>query len=215
MSIQLGGLESYSDTLWARLPDDEIAFKRAKETPMSEETFNAIGQIFVKNNVQHRIMLYLSHRHFELSSGESVVEYGNVATPWMLKTCPESIKAGISGRTWAFFDGDLRPTEFVYDPSGQDSSTAAVVPAEFVEELGAFLREHNLEDRFGLTTCSDEEIKNPEAMKSMYETTMGRVSVMVPKEEDFQRDVVNVAWKFDGEGSRVSRDCFRCCRTHF
>lgn len=43
MYTQLGGLENYSDSLWAKLPDDEVAFKRIEENPVSEEVFNAIG----------------------------------------------------------------------------------------------------------------------------------------------------------------------------
>lgn len=161
------------------------------------------------------MLLYLSRRHFQLEPGESVVEYGNVATPWMVRECPQSVQAGITGRTWAFFGGELRPTEFVYDPSGQNSTAATIVPAAFVEELGVYLRENKLEDYYGLTACSDEESRNPEAMNGMYETTMGRVSVTVPKGEDLPSEVVDVAWKFDGDGNRVSRACWRCCRKHF
>jgi hypothetical protein len=211
MVVQLGGLDAYTDDVWERLPSDTFAFQRHREDPVEDSTFEDIGNIFVRNNIHDRLLLYLNHRHFHLQPGESVVEYGDVTTPWTLKEAPDAVKAGISGKTWAFFEEGLRPTEFSYSASG-GQTYLNTVSSEFVDELGTYLRNHELQGRFGLTALYKHE--DPEAMKGVYETTMGRVSIQVPKGDDPPDGTVEVAWKFDENGRRAVWGCLKCCNAH-
>ena len=170
---------------------------------------NLARSIFIKNKVHNSMLLSLNHHHFLLQPGESLVEYGDVATPWQLSGLDaKALRDGISGKTWAFFGDKLLPIEFRYSPN---KTQPPAVPVEFVEELGNYLHNHDLANRFGITLCDTDRAVNN---RSMYETTVGQVSVQVPRDTTDSEDIVWVAWKFSHDGRKVVLGCKLCCKIH-
>jgi len=165
----------------------------------------------VKNHVQDRFSLYLNHRHFGLEPGECVVECGAVATPWPLRDASDALKANIAAKTWAFFDDKLVPFEFSF-PATAERFESNTVPSQFVNELGAFLSAHSLTSRFGITVLPKD--MSTEESQSMYETTIGRVSVLVPKDDSSGEQTADVGWKFNAFGNKIVRECVFCCKGH-
>lgn len=170
----------------------------------------ATSRIFIKHNVHKDFSLYLNRRHFDLEPGESLVECGAIATPWPLREVDDALKDKIAAKSWAFFDDKLLPFEFSFDPEVKRPQHN-VVPSLFIDELGGFLRTHNLAGQFGITKM-DPSISLEES-RSMIETNIGRVSVLVPK-NDLEGGVANVGWQFDLDGNKVVRGCKYCCSVH-
>ncbi|OCL07888.1 hypothetical protein AOQ84DRAFT_389217 [Glonium stellatum] len=205
MEVQLAGLDAYIDDIWGKLPTDSVAFKREHINVLEDEFLEDIGKIFARNKVQDRLGLYVNHRHFELQSGERLVEYGAVQTPWQLHNAAADVKARVTPKTWAFFEDKLIPTEFKY-ATGVEAVQPIHVPAEFLNEFRAYIDAKNLTSRLGISTRSDDAW-DPQ---SMFELTVGRVSIIVPNEQFPEHDVTHVGWFFDADGAKVARDCIRC-----
>jgi hypothetical protein len=53
-----------------------------------------------------------------------------------------------------------------------------------------------------------------EEFQMMYETTVGRVSVQVPKDDSSGEEIVDVGWKFDAFGNKIVGECMNCCKYH-
>ncbi|KAF2175189.1 hypothetical protein K469DRAFT_702879 [Zopfia rhizophila CBS 207.26] len=210
MDIQLSGLDAYTDDIWEKLPEDRYAFKYHRENPLPDNVFDEIGNIFAKNYVQDRFSLYLNHRHFDLEPGESLVESGAIATPWPLRDASDALRANIAAKTWAFLDDKLVPFEFSFPATAEDFKSNHV-PSQFIDELGAFLHAHDLTSRFGLTLLPKDMSTES---GSLYETTIGRVSVQLPKNDSSPEEIVDVGWKFDALGRKIVRLCVRCCTGH-
>jgi hypothetical protein len=171
--------------------------------------------------VQQTLGLAVLHRHFDLETGEKLVEYNAVAAPWRMTDAMQVIRGKVFPKSWAFAgdDGELYPYEFGYDPDVDGGFTAKFSQA-FVREMADLLKGNGLARTYGLSLISPD-VWDPERPR-MLEFTAGRTSVVVPlgeglAEEDM-KSVVEATWAFpcvssmDGaEPSRLkicARECF-------
>jgi hypothetical protein len=135
-----------------------------------------------------------------------------VATPWQLRRASDNIRARVGAKSWAFLDDKLAPFEFRFSDAEDPYDTVTSIQTQFVEELGAFLREHSLNKRFGISLFPNNPSTGP--VRTMHETTLGRVSFQIPS-TGLKEDVVKVAWQFDSEGGRAVAYCRGCkCIIH-
>ncbi|KAI0467027.1 hypothetical protein F4859DRAFT_526091 [Xylaria cf. heliscus] len=191
--MQLAGLEAFTDDVWQQVPDHRVAFREYHENPLDNAQFEKLRQIFLKHHVEDRFGLILNHRHFDLRPGESLVECGAAATPWLLRDAPNIVRARVFPKTWGFFGGSLTPYEFGFSET-PGHGVSPHVPLQFVTDLDEFLHSNALASRFGITALRETE-GGSEATR-MYETTIGRVSISVPQDaEQSNEDLV----KFDGD----------------
>jgi hypothetical protein len=183
---------------------------------ISNSTSHLNRTIFQKHAVDHELGLALTHRHFALQPGEQLVEYENVATPWLTSTLNPVLKARLVPKTWAYVEGELYAYEFSFVPA---ASTSDMKPYEFKQEFLAEFREallkYGLEETFGLARFPDT---GPCDGVPMMEFTAGRANVMIPVSDGtegagpFHPDAT---WMFpciwdqsvDGDGKPTMRWC--------
>jgi len=147
----------------------------------------------------------VNHRHFGLEPGERLVEYGTIQTPWQLRNAANEVKSCIAPKTWAFHGETLMPTEFKFSPDSE-AAQSIEVPIDFLGELRGYLEAHGLTNLLGISTYPDNEI-DP---RTVFELTVGRVSMIVPNNRFPDETVVHVGWFFDESGAKVARDCLKC-----
>ena len=135
-----------------------------------------------------------------------------MATPWPLHKASDNIRTRVAAKSWAFLDDKLAPFEFRFSNAEGPYEPVTHIPTQFVEDLGAFLREHDLTKRFGISLLPDN--LSTDRVGVMHETTLGRVSFQIPS-TGLEEDVVKVAWQFDSEGRKVVASCRSCsCILH-
>jgi hypothetical protein len=162
------------------------------------------------------------HRHFSLSHDEKLVEYRGVATPWTVGDSSEIFGGKIIPRCWAFFDGELHPTEFRFEAPGKRSSTEKYTefPTGFVDEFSEFIFSRGLNRLLGLT---DFDAVGGFPKTREVERTIGRVSVTFPvteeQDEEQRKNSTETAWTFgchermdDSElmNARICWVCHKC-----
>jgi hypothetical protein len=170
--------------------------------------------IFQKHAVDHELGLALTHRHFDLQPGEQLVEYENVATPWLVSTLQPALKSRLVPKTWAYVDGDLYPYEFSFVSAAAPGSTKPYeFKPDFLVEFRNALVKYGLEDTFGLARFPDG---GPCDGVPMMEFTAGRANITIPISDgvggDFHPDAT---WMFpciwdqsvDGDGKPTMRWC--------
>lgn len=147
-----------------------------------------------------------------MSPDEKLVEYGGVTTPWQLFGMDEIFGGKVVPRCWAFFEGELYPTEFGFNPSGENTYPEVAFRADFVKELHELLSQLKLGDVVGLTVLDDGNLL---ALRRM-ERTVGRVSIALPVTDDQAATAVESVWTFgcheslDDSSLWPARICWVC-----
>lgn len=147
-----------------------------------------------------------------MTPGEKLVEYGGVATPWQLPETNEIFGGKAVPRCWAFSEGELYPTEFGFNPSGEDTYPEVTFWADFVKELYELLCQLELDDVFGLTVLNDGNL----LVLRGIERTVGRVSITLPITGDQATTAVESVWTFgcheslDNSSLWPARICWVC-----
>jgi len=119
-----------------------------------------------------------------MSKNERLVEYGQIATPWLIRGM--SVLGGrIIPKSWVFRSGSLYPVEFSFDPPSGTSSNVGQFPEvnpsnAFIVELNEILVREGLQEVVGLTRIEDIEATLGTGKMVNVERTVGRVSVMLP-----------------------------------
>lgn len=133
-----------------------------------------------------------------MSENERLVEYGQIATPWLVRG--RSVLGGrIVPKSWVFRKGGLYPVEFGFNPStatpGTNQFPEIRLPQSFVTELYRILEREGVQDILGLTTVEnvDEMLKMGTVVN--VERTIGRVSVMLPGSIKSTK-AMEVSWTF-------------------
>jgi hypothetical protein len=169
--------------------------------------------IFQKHAVDHELGLALTHRHFDLQPGEQLVEYENVATPWLVSTLQPALKSRLVPKTWAYVDGELYPYEFSFVSATLGSNSPYEFKPDFLVEFRNALVRYGLKDIFGLARFPDG---GPCEGVPMMEFTAGRANITIPISDgvggDFHPDTT---WMFpciwdqsvDGDGKPTMRWC--------
>lgn len=173
--------------------------------------------VFNKFKVERELGLTLIHRHFDLLPGERLVEYENVATPWVMSEVSPLLRGRIHAKRWAFVNDSLYPYEFNFSSHPMDSEYE--FNPEFLAAFSSVLREQNLETTLGLAHTPESTWRAGNA--SLVEFTAGRTSVLVPMTPELENAFLTEAqWVFPciwdpvkDEGIR-SRFCMVKCLGH-
>ncbi|KAI5793711.1 hypothetical protein DFH27DRAFT_526952 [Peziza echinospora] len=191
----------YSHEVFQSLGELEESLERLKQRSIKREILGEMRKLFHKHNVASVLGLNLLHRHFDVNDDEMVVEYGKIATPWQIprevlvgahdvdrKYNIELLGGNIVPRCWKFGEGgDLYPTEFGFNPPRLEDTTGPIVgeydqikfKRGFIDELGAFLQNNELENVFGLTVLDRVRLNDDIGKFRGIERTIGRVSITI------------------------------------
>jgi hypothetical protein len=182
--------------------------------------FLSLRDIFRKYRVEKTLGLSLVHRHFDLSFGERLVEYENVAAPWVLDDVDPQLHQYLQPKSWAFVDDQLYPYEYSFNPAEPRSNTNEP-DARFLAEFHAILKAHRLEKTLGLNRAN-HRIQLMGAMP-MVEFTAGRANVLMPITKELEDTyLIEAEWLFPcvwdpvqgGNGSPQTRYCVVVCKGH-
>jgi hypothetical protein len=169
--------------------------------------------------VERDIGLTLVHRHFDLAPDERLVEYQNVATPWLLSEINPVLRGRIHAKRWVFSGGSLFPYEFSFSSHGLDSEYD--FDPDFLSAFYSALCDLKLEGTLGLALMSGSTYRAGEP--SLVEFTAGRASVLVPMSPELEGSLLTEAqWIFpciwdplqDGAGTPQTRFCAVKCIGH-
>jgi len=203
------------EVVFNQLPMDSVSFPKVQQNPVPDEALRAIRAIFQKHAVDHELGLALTHRHFDLQAGEQLVEYENVATPWLTSTLNPVLKSRLVPKTWAYVDGELYAYEFSFVAAGPGTTRPYEFNQEFLGEFTDALVKYGLEETFGLARFPDT---GPCDGVPMMEFTAGRANITIPVSDGvegagpFHPDAT---WMFpciwdqsvDGDGKPTMRWC--------
>jgi hypothetical protein len=184
--------------------------------------------VFLRHGVHQTLGLAVLHRHFDLETGEKLVEYNAVTAPWRMPDSLKIIRGKVFPKSWVFGeDEELYPYEFGYDPyiggdtdGGRGGGFAAVnFSHAFVSEMRDLLKTYGLMRTYGV--CLIEERVWDPSMPRLLEFTAGRTSVVVPLavSEEETKSVVESTWVFpcvasvEGEEARL-KICAKECYGH-
>ncbi|KAA8896200.1 hypothetical protein FN846DRAFT_965870 [Sphaerosporella brunnea] len=216
----------YTWDIFNRLPLFEDAQQALSKDLIQTSEVSMLRDLFRRHNLHTRLGLIMLHRHFSVYSGEKVVEYNGVATPWDVGDATEVFGGRLVPRCWAFFDGKLCPTEFKFEPPRRGAApNVTEFPSEFVDEFFNFISKRGLDGLLGLTVFdSVGGFSGPREA----ERTVGRVSITLPVDmwtREFEEGVegtepTETAWTFgchesmDDSGlmnARICWVCHECC----
>ncbi|KAI5806287.1 hypothetical protein EDC01DRAFT_639419 [Geopyxis carbonaria] len=185
----------YSSALFNSLPYLAEAHVELENKSL-KETKSEIRSVFHRHNVQSLYGLTMLHKHFDISKEEKVVEFKGLATPWEIADSMEVFGGRIVPRSWGFFeDGQLHPTEFLFEPPGQDSLKRPPFSKAFVKDLYELLSNYGAERILGLTAF--DSVDKFLTVREV-EMTVGRVSItlQVPAGDSASVDLPETAWTF-------------------
>ncbi|OAP62532.1 hypothetical protein AYL99_01759 [Fonsecaea erecta] len=196
----------YSVEAYNSLPHLLDAHQNFVNADPMELLHNEIGELFYKHDVYRDLAVCLLHRHFPMTDGEKLVEFGSVASPWSYRQQDTDLMGGrVKARSWMFRKGRLLAYEFGYDNT-RSGSTYGDLPEKpaFYLEFGQLLERNHLEDILGLTLLGDG--LQPGTMK--LEKTFGNTNVMfVVAEEDWDqgKESIIAQWEYkeDGKGATM------------
>lgn len=205
------------EVVFNQLPMDSVSFPKVQQNPIPDEALRAIRTIFQKHAVDHELGLALTHRHFALQPGEQLVEYENVATPWLTSTLNPVLKSRLVPKTWSYVDGELYAYEFSFVATGPSNSRAYDFKPEFLDEFKKALVRYGLGETFGLARFPDT---GPCDGVPMVEFTVGRANITVPVSDGMEGAGAfhpGATWMFpciwdqsiDGDGKPTMRWCGR------
>ncbi|KAK2591795.1 hypothetical protein QQS21_010496 [Conoideocrella luteorostrata] len=175
-----------------------------------------LRDIFQRFDATESIGLALLHKHFSISPGERVVEFGHVSTPWPVPADGKVAGGYVVPRSWRFWNGNLEPYEFGFNHPGQEDYEDVLLPVDFVEQLRAFLSKTNLLDVLGVCVIGAAEIVG------RIEKNRGRVNFTVPAAGPEDLDVTVTpthspsVWSFDCKSGlndatiKLARACWVC-----
>ncbi|KAL7275589.1 hypothetical protein RUND412_001467 [Rhizina undulata] len=192
MSDEIYTPQPYTHKVFDQLQYLELAQKTVTERQIDPSVLSSLRTIFHRHNVQKRFGLTLLHRHFDMTPNEKLVEFRDLATPWILPDSDEIFGGNIVPKCWAFYDGELYPTEFGFNPSGENAFTKSTFHAEFVDELYQFLSHWDLKGVFGLVSFNHKEVTSRRGI----ERTVGRVSITLPATDAETSTGVEAVWAF-------------------
>jgi len=137
------------------------------------------SSVFLRHEAAQSYGLSIVHRHFELRPGETLVEYGNVSTPWQIPSIVPVLKGRVVPRNWAFANGVLQPYEYRFLSAEQDEYEGEPeMSREFVDDLYNVLARHGLENVYGPALLPEDA--HNEAIPPKLEFTPGRSNITVP-----------------------------------
>ncbi|KAI9855296.1 MAG: hypothetical protein M1813_009835 [Trichoglossum hirsutum] len=200
--------QPYEDRMFNDLPMFSDVFRALEEKPVPDPVYDQIRSVFLRYSVYQTIGLTVLHRHFDLETGEKLVEYNSVSAPWRMPDSLKVPKGKVFPKAWAFdVDGELYPYEFGYDPdvvapsdTGLDGGVynSTTFNHAFIKEIRDVLTHNGLTRTHGLCLISPV-VWDPSAPR-MLEFTAGRTSIMIPLSDSMSakeiQSVVEATWVF-------------------
>jgi hypothetical protein len=128
-----------------------------------------------------------------LAENEKAVEYGRITTAWPVSGL-NPIGGTLIPRSFRLHNGNVYPLEFGFQPRSATEANTYVkfqFTREFIRDFWSWLRREGVEDVFGLFVLDNERATNLKGLRVGgknstigVERTIGRVSMMVPVDED-------------------------------
>lgn len=181
----------YSAQHYNSLPGIEDAGSGLKPSDIEQLTA-AVGNVFVKHQVQSLFGIILLHNHFPLDEDEMLVNIGSVAIPWKTSSLAQELR-DVKGSSWRFTDKGLAPYEFVHDTATRLNIDGF---QSFLSELRAVLERLGLVEKLGVCAFSRGDLD----VATQVEFTQGRANITLPFDiapEQGQNKSVEAVWQFD------------------
>lgn len=194
----------------------ELKYERKPGLVCHNVTECCCRDIFDRYDISRRVGLSLLHRHYAITEGERVVEFGNVSTPWPVPADGKVAGGSVVPRSWRFRNHKLEPYEFGFNHPGQEDYDDTDLPHDFVREVEAFLSNTNLDDVLGICAIGTADLEG------RIEKNSGRVNFTVPATSTGEMDITAIpehrtsVWAFDcksglGDATiKLARACFVC-----
>lgn len=150
-----------------------------------------IRSFFLKHDIHKEWGIVLLHKHFDISPGDRLVEFGNTSTPWRAETKDSTFeKYGglVVPRSYKLLDGQFTPYEFAYMPG-----TIPGKNVEIPEGVGKLLQSLGAEHILGLRFL---EGRQPDFN---VEVTEHNANVMVPRGCMPDDTLIPAVWIFEPE----------------
>jgi hypothetical protein len=207
----LGTTTSYDHHAFNRLSTIEEANAALQLTEKLQIAFAVLGPRFIKHNMHDHWGICLLHKHWPLRDGEAPIHV-QTTTPAGREWSCEPRTGPFTASSWPSvlrFDADavLQPLEFSTERHLEAAGDLLDNARAFQKQIGAAMREHGLEDTFGLVA-----IREPRSDCRLIEFTHDRTSVVreVPA-AGFANPVIQTNWRF--KPNTVMGGCVVSCFT--
>ena len=220
-NYMLSAMESHDFAWFNRLPTIEDADLKRKASNKLQTALAVLAPIFINQGISDHWGICLLHRHWPLHEGEIPVHVKTqcaTGSEWICEprskllyktSCPSVLRIA-SGS-----DRQLEPLEFSTDPAVCSAYGILMDRPQFQNQFCAAMREHSLDDTFGLIAIREATGPDRRLVEFNYE---GRISVVRDTAvADFSPDnLIQTCWRFsfDTNAGSCIANCFTDCTVH-
>jgi hypothetical protein len=151
----------------------------------------AIGQVFIKHNVQRLFGITLLHSHFSLDENEILLNTESSAVPWETPGRVEEL-LNVKCNAWRFVEQGIAPYEFTSDISPRPKVSDF---QPFLSELKALLESLGLIKKLGIYVFTSDDLDSNAQVESM----PGHVDNTLPLDiapDNRPNRSIEVVWQF-------------------
>jgi hypothetical protein len=143
---------AYSPSIYNQLLLVQQADLAVKKSPRFDEFLHRAGELFVANQVNKTVGVFLLHRHNSIDDNTLMLERAGIRNgETVLITGPNPISSGLGVPTrWALTNGSFAPTEFGTDSELGEQLVELKAKADFLSSFANLLVEYKLESYLGL-----------------------------------------------------------------
>lgn len=198
----------------ASLHDVTSSFQERGGKEMVDESFRSLFKTY---GLESKLGVGLLHRHFDLETGEKLVEFNNIAVPWKHHEADEYIGGKLVPNAWLVTQGDsgasrLMPYEYFFTANngldqqqGIQLDNAENISPQFLEVFAQRVLENGLEDTIALRAFPYK------GYTGGLEITQGRANInFLPEEvpeEILSMDTTETAFFFDEDWRLKKYSC--------